>query len=323
MNDLLGDIKGKGNALYSNKDDDDFDIEQGRSTKGGGAGASEPAAPPTEQELSMGAFFKSVEAVKGDLAQIKALQLEVTELHERGKTIVKTKEVQRHQEAMQDKINQVNTLAHKLKKKVEVLDSENELASKVKGQGIGSATERTRTTITAGLKKKLKDLMGEFSDLRNRIQEEYREVVERRLRTITGEKVSEEDVDKVIETGEAENLFQKALMEQGRGRVLDVLAEIQERNRAVKDLEQSMLELHQIFLDMAVLVEAQGEMLDNIQKQVERSVNYVKTGTDALVDAKRLQKNTRKWMCCGIIILLIVALIIVLAVVQPWKLAKT
>ena len=112
--------------------------------------------------------------------------------------------------------------------------------------------------------------MGEFSDLRNRIQEEYREVVERRLRTITGEKVSEEEVERVIETGEAENLFQKALMEQGRGRVLDVLAEIQERNKAVKDLEQSLLELHQIFLDMAVLVEAQGELLDNIQKQVRR-----------------------------------------------------
>jgi hypothetical protein len=39
--------------------------------------------------------------------------------------------------------------------------------------------------------------------------------------------------------------------------VLDTLAEIQERHRAVKDLEQSLLELHQIFLDMAVLVEAQ------------------------------------------------------------------
>ena len=32
---------------------------------------------------------------------------------------------------------------------------------------------------------------------------------------------------------------------------------MQERNKAVKDLEQSLLELHQIFLDMAVLVEAQ------------------------------------------------------------------
>jgi syntaxin 1B/2/3 len=50
--------------------------------------------------------------------------------------------------------------------------------------------------------------------------------------------------------------------------VLDTLAEIQERNRAVKDLEASLLELHQVFLDMAVLVEAQGEMLDNIEKQV-------------------------------------------------------
>jgi hypothetical protein len=53
--------------------------------------------------------------------------------------------------------------------------------------------------------------------------------------------------------------------------VLDTLAEIQERNRAVKDLEASLLELHQIFLDMAVLVEAQGEMLDNIEKQVSSS----------------------------------------------------
>jgi syntaxin 1B/2/3 len=73
----------------------------------------------------------------------------------------------------------------------------------------------------------------------------------------------------VSNTGEAETIFQKAMLEQGRGRVLDTLAEIQERNRAVKDLEASLLELHQIFLDMAVLVEAQGEMLDNIEKQVQ------------------------------------------------------
>lgn len=39
--------------------------------------------------------------------------------------------------------------------------------------------------------------------------------------------------------------------------MLDTLAEIQERHKAIKELEQSLLELHQIFLDMAVLVEAQ------------------------------------------------------------------
>jgi syntaxin 1B/2/3 len=51
---------------------------------------------------------------------------------------------------------------------------------------VGSTSERTRTSITAGLKKKLKDLMGDFSELRSRIHEEYREVVERRVYTVTG-----------------------------------------------------------------------------------------------------------------------------------------
>lgn len=52
------------------------------------------------------------------------------------------------------------------------------------------------------------------------------------------------------------------------GQVLDTLAEIQERHEAVRELEKSLLDLHQIFLDMAVLVEAQGEQLDNIEAQV-------------------------------------------------------
>lgn len=52
--------------------------------------------------------------------------------------------------AKQDKINQVSQLAHQVKTKVETLDKENAAAKKVKGQQEGSASERTRTTITAG-----------------------------------------------------------------------------------------------------------------------------------------------------------------------------
>eukprot|EP00873_Tetraselmis_striata_P002570 jgi/Tetstr1/422834/TSEL_013625.t1 len=57
--------------------------------------------------------------------------------------------------------------------------------------------------------------------------------------------------------------------------IKDTLAEIQERHSAVKELERSLLELHQIFMDMAVLVEQQGEMLNNIEAQVAKSVDYV------------------------------------------------
>ncbi|KAJ9522118.1 hypothetical protein QJQ45_005165 [Haematococcus lacustris] len=321
MNNLLSSIvdsddeRPRGRGRQTNPTFAGGDVEMG------GAGF---ATPLTEQELAMQQFFKEVEVIKAEMASIRQLQQEVNQMHEKGKIIVKSKEVQRHREALQEKINQVSAVAHKIKNRVEMLDKANEVAKKVKGQGEGSASERTRTTITAGLKKKLKDLMGEFSQLRNRIQDEYREVVERRVYTVTGQHVAEEEIDRMIETGEAENIFQKAILtdQVGRGRVLDTLAEIQERHRAVRDLEQSLLELHQIFLDMAVLVEAQGEMLDNIEKQVARSVEYVQSGTTALVDAKQLQKKTRKLMCCALFIVLLVALIIVLAVVQPWKLIK-
>ena len=130
----------------------------------------------------------------------------------------------------------------------------------------------------------------------------------------------------MIETGESEAIFQKAIMEQGRGhvrhssscsraslsdvsllacvcmalnswmpvgprhelaerlgvtlksapltvcwphvQVTDTLQEIQDRHDAVRQLEQSLMDVHQMFLDMAVLVESQGEMLNNIEAQV-------------------------------------------------------
>ena len=50
--------------------------------------------------------------------------------------------------------------------------------------------------------------------------------------------------------------------------LVDTLREINERHQQVKELEKSLLELHQMFLDMAVLIEQQGVHLDNIENQV-------------------------------------------------------
>lgn len=56
--------------------------------------------------------------------------------------------------------------------------------------------------MLAGLKKKLKDLMAEFSELRARIHEENRQVVQRRVFTVTGQHIGEDQIDQMIETGE-------------------------------------------------------------------------------------------------------------------------
>lgn len=91
---------------------------------------------------------------------------------------------------------------------------------------------------------------------------------------------------------------------------MDTLSEIQERHDAVKEIERSLLELHQIFLDMAALVEAQGNMLNDIESNVSKASSFVMRGTDQLQGAKVLQKNSRKWTCIAIILAIVLVIVI-------------
>ena len=92
---------------------------------------------------------------------------------------------------------------------------------------------------------------------------------------MTGEAADEETLDHLIETGESESMFQKAIMEQGRGQILETVAEIQERHHAVKQLERKLMELHQIFLDMsgAFSLHADWSPYDRV-----RVVNFIPRG---------------------------------------------
>ncbi|KAH0468793.1 hypothetical protein IEQ34_002025 [Dendrobium chrysotoxum] len=191
---------------------------------------------------------------------------------------------------MDKDMDKVGIVARAIKMKLEEIDRDNLENRKNSGCGKGTAVDRSRTAMTVSLKKKLRDKVNDF-----------------------------QMIDELIETGDSEKIFQKAIQDMGRGQVIDTLEEIQERHDAVKEIEKKLLELHQVFMDMAVLVEAQGEMLDNIETQVANAVNHVQNGTEALQTAKSLQKKSRKCMLIAIVLLLIIAIVIVLGILKPWK----
>jgi syntaxin 1B/2/3 len=270
-------------------------------------------------ELGLDDFFKKVQEIDKQYEKLDKILKKLQEAHEESKAVTKAPAMKAIKQRMAKDIDEVGKISRTIKLKVEDLDREN-LANRQKaGCGKGSAVDRSRTSTTIALKKKLKDKMAEFQNLRETIHQEHREVVERRVFTVTGTRADEETIDRLIETGDSEQIFQKAIQEQGRGQIMDTLAEIQERHDAVRDLERKLLELQQVFLDMAVLVDAQGDMLDNIESHVSTAVDHVQSGNTALQKAKSLQKNSRKWMCYAIMILLIIVAVIVVGVIQPWK----
>ncbi|CAJ1948017.1 unnamed protein product [Sphenostylis stenocarpa] len=269
-------------------------------------------------ELGLDTFFKKVQELDKQYAKLDKLLKMLEDSHEETKVVTKAPSMKAIKEKMEKDVEEVKKTAYYIKTRIEELEKEN-LANRQKpGCGKGSGVDRSRTATTISLKKKLKDKMAEFQTLREVIHQEYREVVERRVFTVTGTRADEETIDRLIETGDSEQIFQKAIQEQGRGQIVDTLAEIQERHEAVRDVEKKLLDLQQIFLDIAVLVDAQGDMLNNIENQVSSAVDHVQQGNNALLQAKKHQKSSRKWMCVAIMILLIFVIITVVSVIKPW-----
>ena len=59
-------------------------------------------------------------------------------------------------------------------------------------------------------------------------------------------------------------------------------------------LESSMAELHQMFLDVALLTENQGELLDQIEFQVKSAGDHVDEGNTEMRKAIRYLKKFQK-----------------------------
>ncbi|CAA3023864.1 syntaxin-124-like [Olea europaea subsp. europaea] len=263
-----------------------------------------------KESVNLNRFFDDVENVKKDMSDVEKLYKRLQESNEESKIVQNAKTMKELRSKMDSDVAQVLKRVKIIKGKLEALERSNAAQRKIPGCGPGSSADRTRTSVVSGLGKKLKDMMDDFQGLRARMNAEYKETVGRRYFTVTGEKANEDMIENLISSGESETFLQKAIQEQGRGQILDTISEIQERHDAVKEIEKNLIELHQIFLDMAALVEAQGQQLNDIESHVAHASSFVRRGTENLQEAREYQKSSRKCTCIAII--LIIAAILLL-----------
>ena len=90
---------------------------------------------------------------------------------------------------------------------------------------------------------------------------------------------------------------------------------IVERESEIRNIEQSVGELNELFRDVAHIVHEQGGQLDTIAGNVENVATDTRHADLELRSANRYQKSARGKACCLLVILAIVLTIIVLAVV--------
>ncbi|KAL9243527.1 hypothetical protein vseg_017402 [Gypsophila vaccaria] len=265
--------------------------------------------------MNLDKFFEDVENVKEDMKEVEKLYKKLQDANEESKIVHNAKTMKDLRARMDSNVTLVLKRVKVIKGKLEALEKSNATSRNVPGCGPGSSADRTRTGVVSGLGKKLKTIMDDFQGLRAKMQAEYKETMERRYFTITGEKADEAMIENLIASGESENFLQKAIQDQGRGQIMDTINELQERHDSVKEIEKNLIELHQVFLDMAALVEAQGQQLNNIESHVAHASSFVRRGTEQLVEAREYQKSSRKWYCIAILGFIILIAILLLPLI--------
>ncbi|KAL8210279.1 hypothetical protein R6Q57_007011 [Mikania cordata] len=271
-----------------------------------------------QPDHNLTSFLHEAEFVKTEMNSIRETLVQLESANQESKTLHNPDALKANRRQINGDIVTVLKKAKTIKARLEEMDRANAESRRLSGCKQGTPVDRTRTAVANGLRKKLKELMMDFQQLRQRMMSEYKETVGRRYFTVTGEEANEEVIEKIISSGTdgqgGEEFMSKAIQEHGRGKVLETVVEIQDRHDAAKEIETSLLELHQVFLDMAVMVEAQGEKMDDIEHHVMNAAHYVNDGTKNLKTANEYQKQSRKCMCIGIVLLLIIILVIVIPI---------
>jgi len=209
---------------------------------------------------------------------------------------------------LEDLMSDVKKTANRVRAKLKVIEQNIESEEAVNK---ASADLRIRKTQHSTLSRKFVEVMTEY----NRTQTDYRERCKGRIMRqleITGRTTTNEELEDMLEQGNSAVFTQGIIMDTAQAK--QTLADIEARHADIIKLESSIKELHDMFIDMAMLVESQGEMIDRIEYHVEHAVDYVQTATQDTKKALKYQSKARRKKLILIAVLALVLLIIVIVI---------
>uniref|UniRef100_A0A3B4V8C8 Syntaxin 11b, tandem duplicate 2 n=1 Tax=Seriola dumerili TaxID=41447 RepID=A0A3B4V8C8_SERDU len=154
--------------------------------------------------------------------------------------------------------------------------------------GSNSAITRIARTQYACLSNGFRDAMFDYNEAEMSHRENCKAQIQRQME-IVGREVTGEQLDEMIEKGQW-YIFSDNVVAEGKT-ARSALSQIEKRHQELLDLETRISGIHEIFLDIAMLVEEQGPMLNSIQTNVQKTDEHIQDALVKLGRAKRYDKN--------------------------------
>jgi t-SNARE complex subunit (syntaxin) len=173
--------------------------------------------------------------------------------------------------------------------------------------GLCTAEERIRSNLFRCLDARLQRAALAFTEQSKTQSAEVSRAAGLTLRALSGADVADAEAaqfflelsdgcgDENGGSGEAQLALVQAAVLEGSYVLCNQLAEARTRLADARQLEGALLELHQLFVDMAALTMAQGELVDSIEHHVTRAADSANEGNRYLESAIRSQCWLRRF----------------------------
>ncbi|CAF3865179.1 unnamed protein product [Rotaria sp. Silwood2] len=235
----------------------------------------------------MSDFFAHVDSLRTNIDKISELVDEVKRLHS---TILAAPQADdRTKEELEEKMADIKKLANDVRLRLKTMETE--IEQEGNENAWRTADMRIRKTQHATLSRKFIDVMNSYRNAEIEYRERCKARIQRQLE-ITGRSVTDGEVEEMLESGNPAVFTQGIMVETAQAK--QSLADIEARHGDIIKLEKSIKELHDMFIDMAALVQTQGEMIDRIEFNVVQSENFVKAASTDTKKAVKFQSAARR-----------------------------
>lgn len=243
-----------------------------------------------EEAEQLEGFFGTIDDISKAISQISIDVEQIKHNHSVILASVKNQEAKDENNTLMNDVKKLSKKVHAGLKRLKV-----EIEEEEGGQFRNTADFRIRKAQYATLSRKFRDVMGDY----NQVQEDYRDKskdrIQRQLK-YTGKAVTEDQVEEMLESDNPAIFTQDILIDTAQKR--QALNEVEARHVEIMQLEANIRELHEMFYDMALLVDEQGELIDRIEHNVESAAIHVDRGRKEVRTAVHFQKKNRKLKCC-------------------------
>lgn len=137
------------------------------------------------------------------------------------------------------------------------------------------------------------EVMSEYNKLQMDHRDQCKARIKRQVNICGGNKTAEE-IEEMIENGTTNVFHAQLLTDASR----DALKDVEARHLEILKLEESITELFEIFQDVAYMVEVQGDMIDNIERNVEATVEAVSASKSQMKKAYKYKRRKLVTLCC-------------------------